>query len=87
MQETVLPFARQHFIDNFRLHDDNAPAHPARTVRDFLLGQDVTCMDQSAMSPDCNPMEHLWHEMGYDVSRLDHQPYNLQELRQALLQC
>ena len=86
LRETVLPFARQHFEDNFRLLDDNAPAHRARTVRDFLRAQDVTCMDQPPMSPDCNPIEHLWDEMGRAVARMDRQPRNLQELRQALLQ-
>ena len=37
----------------------------------FLQRQDITKMDQTAISPDCNPIKHLWCTFGLAVSRMD----------------
>ena len=42
-------------------------------------------MEQPAKSPDCNPIEHLWDELGRAVDHMDHPPQNLDELRQAMI--
>ena len=85
LRDTLVPFARQHFGDNFRYQDDNATPHRSRVVTDYLQQEDITKMDQPAISPDCNPIEHLWDELGRAISNMDHPPHNLHELRQALL--
>ena len=82
-QNTLVPFARHYFGDNYR-QDDNATPHRARVVLDFLHQGNVTKMEQPPRSPDCNPIDHLWDELGRAISSMDNPPHNLDELRQAL---
>ena len=84
LQNTLVPFARHYFGDNYRYQDDNATPHRAR-VLDFLQQGNITKMEQPPRSPDCNPIEHLWDELGRAISSMDNPPQNLDELRQALL--
>ena len=85
LQNTLVPFDRNYFGDNYRYQDDNATPHRARIVLDFLQQGNVTKMEQPPRSPDCNPIEHLWDELGRAISSMDNPPQNLDELRQALL--
>ena len=85
LQYTLVPFARHYFGNNYRYQDDNATPHRARVVLDFLQQGNVTKMEQPPRSPDCNPIEHLWDELGRAISSMDNPPQNLDELRQALL--
>ena len=85
LQNTLVPFARHYFGDNYRYQDDNTTPHRARVVLDFLQQGDVTKMEQPPRSPDCNPIKHLWDELGRAISSMDNLPQNLDELRQALL--
>ena len=41
LDQNLIPFARQHFQDNSRYKDENAPAHRARVVRDFLEQEQI----------------------------------------------
>ena len=84
-QNALVPFARHYFGDNYRYQDDNATPHRARVVLDFLQQGNVTKMEQPPRSPDCNPIEYLWDELGREISSMDNPPQNLDELRQALL--
>ena len=85
LQNTLVPFARHYFGDNYRYQDDNATPHRARVVLDFLQQGNVTKMEQPPRSPDCNPIEHLRDELGRAINSMDNPPQNLDELRQALL--
>ena len=85
LQNTLVSFARHYFGDNYRYQDDNTTPHRARVVLDFLQQGNVTKMEQPPRSPDCNPIEHLWDELGQAISSMDNPPQNLDELRQALL--
>ena len=85
LQNTLVPFARHYFGDNYRYQYDNATPHRARVVLDFVQQGNVTKMEQLSRSPDCNPIEHLWEELGRVISSMDNPPQNLDELRQALL--
>ena len=84
-QNNLVPFARHYFGDNYRYQDDNDTPHRARVVLDFLQQGNVTKMEQPPRSPNCNPIEHLWDELGRAISSMDNPPQNLDELRQALL--
>ena len=85
LQNTLVPFASHYFGDNYRYQDDNATPHRARVVLDYLQQGNVTKMEQPTRSPDCNPIEHLWDELGRAISSMDNPPQNLDELCQALL--
>ena len=71
LQNTLVPFARHYFGENYRYQDDNATPHRARVVLDFLQQGNVTKMEQPPRSPDCNPIEHLWDELGRAISSMD----------------
>ena len=45
LQNTLVPFARHYFGDNYRYQDDNATPHRARVVLDFLQQGNVTKME------------------------------------------
>jgi len=51
------------------LMQDNARPHAARLTRDFLLDQEVRVLPWVPYSPDLNPLEHLWDELGRRVQR------------------
>ena len=42
-------------------------------------------MEQPARSPDYNPIDHIWHELGHAITSIDILPQNLGVFRQALL--
>ena len=67
LQNTLVPFARHYFGDNYRYQDDNATPHRARVVLDFLQQGNVTKMEQPPRSPDCNPIEHLCERREYPI--------------------
>ena len=76
LPSTLVPSARQHFGDNYRYQDNNATPHRARVV---------TKMEEPERSPDCNPIKHIWDELGRAITSMDNPSQNLDELRQALL--
>ena len=84
-QNTLVTFARHYFGDNYCFQDVNTTPHRARVVLNFLQQGNVTKMEQPPRSPDCNPKEHLWDELGQAISSMDNPPQNLDELHQALL--
>ena len=83
LQNTLVPFARHYFGENYRYQDDNATPYGARVVLDFLEQGNVTKMEQPPRLSDGNSIEHLWDELGRAISSMDN-PQNLDELRQAL---
>ena len=87
LETNMLPFARGHFQANFVYQDDNAPAHRARRVLEFIKNEDIEHMDWPAMSPDMNPIEHLWSEISRELNKLDNPPTNVAELTQAVVDC
>lgn len=86
LHQNLIPWAHGIFANNFRYQDDNAPAHRARVVTRYLEEQDVNQLRQPALSPDVNPIEHLWDELGRAIRNRAVQPTNLGQLGQALVE-
>lgn len=64
--------------------DDNARPHRAHAVNDFLRQNAIDRIPWPAMSPDLNPIEHLWDFLGRRVRQRDPPVHNLNELTAAL---
>ena len=49
------------------LQHDNARPHTARITTQFLAQNGVNVLEWPAVSPDQNPIEHMWDELGRRV--------------------
>ena len=67
------------------LMHDNARPHVARICRQFLNRNNVNVLPWPAVSPDMNPIEHIWDYLGRKV-RAGGKVHNLRDLENALIQ-
>ena len=58
----LLPFIREK-LPAHRLMQDNDPKHTSRLARAFMDTERVNWWKTPPESPDCNPIENLWHEL------------------------
>ena len=64
------------------LQQDNARPHATRLTQNFLTTHNVPTLPWPALSPDLNPIEHVWDYMKRKIrSRNVH---NVQQLRRAI---
>ena len=67
------------------LMHDNARPHVARICRQFLNRNNVNVLPWPAVSPDMNPIEHIWGYLGRKV-RARENVHSLKDLEDALIQ-
>lgn len=84
LRPIVLP-RRQH-LRTFIFMQDNARPHTANVTRRFFERHDITLLRHPAMSPDLNPIEHVWDIMGRRLRREYPNLLNLAALERALQQ-
>ena len=63
LQEGLIPFLQNVYPGGHRLMQDNDPKHTSKCVVQFLLDKGVYWWKTPPESPDCNPIENLWHEL------------------------
>ncbi len=85
LQPVAVPFL-QNIGPNAVLQDDNARPHRARVVNDFLQDEGIQRMEWPANSPDLNPIEHLWDQLGRAVRTRVTDQTTLAGLRQILIE-
>ena len=82
--ELVVPF-RPFIGNNFLLMHDNALAHVAYVVRDYLQEVGIRVLPWPARSPNMNHNEHVWDMLERHVTTRFPLPETLQELSLELL--
>lgn len=80
LQPIVLPFIAAH--PGTVLQKDNARPHTARVTQNFLVTNNVQTLLWPALSPEMNPIEHVWDYMKRKIRARN--VYNVQQLRQAI---
>ena len=86
LQNVVTPIViprSQQIGATFTFMQDNAPCHRSRLVKTALADANITLLDWPAMSPDCNPIEHVWAELKRRLNQRDPPPTTVVQLRQA----
>jgi len=71
LRNCVIPMRRQ-MARNFMLMQDNARSHMARITAQFLEDNNIQVLSHPPMSPDLNPIEHVWDmcwEEGFAIWR------------------
>ena len=70
LDKTLLPFLEKVYPDEHSLMADNDPKHTSSDTKKFLKDHKVTWWRTPAESPDCNPIENLWHELKEYIRRV-----------------
>ena len=64
--------------------DDNARLLRSRPVTAYLQSKAVTSVPWSAMSPDLNPIEHIWDMLGRRIEDREPPVQTIRQLEAAL---
>lgn len=84
LEKKMLPSAAAMFPDaDFMFQDDNAPCHRSKIVEEWFASKQVTRISWPGQSPDLNPIENLWHKIGYEVSKK--KPTNKAQLIEGII--
>ena len=81
LQPVAIPYLHSLGLKSI-LQDDNVRPHRARFIRDYLQNLGVERMEWPASSPDLNPNEHLWYQLGRAVGARVTNTTTLADLRQ-----
>ena len=78
----LLPFLHANLPDG-QLQQDNAPCQVSKVTHKFLADNKVPLFQTPPESPDCNPIENLWHELKHFI-RTTVKPQNKDELMRGI---
>ena len=60
LKQGLIPFLRAVYPTGHRFMQDNDPKH---TSQQFIDDSGINWWRTQPESPDCNPIENLWHEL------------------------
>jgi hypothetical protein len=86
LQPVVFPHFDNHPLATRHVYmDDNARSHRSRAVTAYRQSEAVTSVPWPAMSPDLNPIEHIWDMLGRRILARESPVQNICQLEAALL--
>ena len=85
LRPVVVPYV-QNMGQGPLFQDDNARPHRARIVDAYLQQEQITRVDWPACSPDLNPIEHAWGQLGSAVQTRLNVDSTRADLRRFLLE-
>jgi transposase len=83
--QPVVPHFNNHPLATRPVYmDDNARPHHSRAVTTYLQSEAMTSVPWPAMSPDLNPIEHIWDMLGHHIQAREPPVQNICQLEAAL---
>ena len=63
LDRAMLPFLHEVYPEGHRFMQDNDPKHISKAAQEFMEENRINLWKTPAESPDCNPIENVWHEL------------------------
>ena len=63
LEWTLLPFLHKVMRNSHRFMQDNDPKHCSRKGQHFMAEHSINWWKTPPESPDCDPIENVWHEL------------------------
>ena len=84
LERALLPMIEKLYPNGHRFIQDNDPKHTSALAQQFFIDHGVNWWRTPPESPDCNPIENLWHELK-EYLRREVKPRNKEELIRGIL--
>lgn len=82
LEKHTVPFGKTKLRRGWIMQMDNDPKHRSKLVKEWIQTNRVRVLEWPSQSPDLNPIENLWNELGKKIGCRTHK--NRDELFQDL---